>query len=75
VAPPWGRTPLQPSGGLAPPPGCSGSFAIDFNAWIQGGNDPGLVAGAQVHGQYWYRDPGSSLGTGLSDGITFSICP
>ena len=28
-----------------------------MNALIQAGTDPGLVAGAVVNGQYWYRDP------------------
>ena len=75
VAPPVRRTPAQSSGGNPPPEDCSGSFALDFNAVIQAGSDPGLVPGAQVFGQYWYRDPASPSGTGLSDSISFSICP
>jgi len=54
---------------------CSGSYALDFNAWIGRGADPQLVGGAQVWGQFWSRDPQSPSGTGLSDAITFTICP
>jgi len=74
VAPPLRRTPAQASAGNPPPPDCSGTYTLDFNAWIQGGSDPGLVAGREVHGQYWYRDPASPGGAGLSDAIAFSIC-
>ncbi len=74
VQPPTPRTAAQFSAGGAP---CSGTFAFDFKAWIQGGADPLLVAGAEVFAQYWYRDPSDPLGfmVGLSDAVHFSIAP
>jgi hypothetical protein len=75
VASPLHRTPLQNSGGNPPPHDCSGAFALDFNAWIRAGSCPGLVAGTQVRAQYWYRDPASPGGGGLSDAIAFAIGP
>ena len=71
---PFVRTSLQSSGGAAP---CSGTFAIDFNAFIASGKDPGLVAGATVDGQWWFRDPGFAPpnATGLTDAIDFAIQP
>ena len=72
AASPIRRTSLQNSGGTA---ACSGQFAIDFNAWIAGGSDAGLIAGAKVWGQFWSRDPSASFGTNLTDAINFSICP
>ncbi|MEO2092690.1 MAG: metallophosphoesterase family protein, partial [bacterium] len=66
------RTPPQPAGGSAP---CLGSFQIDFNPLIQAPHDAGLVPGATVYSQYWFRDPGSPTGTGLSNGLQFVIQP
>ncbi len=74
---PTKRTALQGSGGNAPPNDCSGSFDIDFNAYIATGVDPILqTAGTIVYGQYWSRDPAFSApnNTGLTDGIQFTIC-
>jgi hypothetical protein len=76
AAAPLSRTTAQWSGGNAPPVvDCSGSYALDFNAWIGRGADPQLVGGAQVWGQFWSRDPQSPSGTGLSDAVVFTICP
>ncbi len=74
VLPPTPRTAGQFSGGSAP---CSGAFALDFNAYIQGGLDPLLVAGAEVFAQYWYRDPADPQGflVGLTDAVRFLIAP
>jgi hypothetical protein len=74
VNPPQTRTPVQDSGGAA---ACSGTYSIDFNAHIAGGSDPALVAGQQVNGQYWFRDPGFAPpdNTGLSNAIEFEIGP
>jgi hypothetical protein len=70
------RTPPLSSGGSAlPADDCSGSFAIDFNAWIQSGVDPLLIAGAEVDAQHWSRDPSSPSTTGLSDAIHFRVRP
>ena len=33
------------------------------------------VAGAVVNGQYWYRDPQSSNGAGLSNAAEWRLCP
>jgi hypothetical protein len=73
--PPLRRTPAQTSGGSAPLESCSGAFELDFNAWIQSGVDPSLVAGRPVYAQYWMRDPGAPSGTGLSDALAFVIGP
>jgi hypothetical protein len=66
------RTPGQNSGGAGP---CGGLLQFDFNSWIFLGGDPGLVAGQKVWAQYWYRDVASLGGTGLTNGVTFTICP
>ncbi len=70
--PPIVRTSLQVSGGAAV---CSGAYHFDFNALIQSGSDPSLVAGWQVNAQYWFRDPPASFGSGLSDALEFVIQP
>lgn len=75
VASPITRTQLQVSGGSPVGTDCSGTYALDFNALIQGGGDPLLVAGEEVFAQYWYRDPAGSFGSALSDGAQFTIQP
>jgi YD repeat-containing protein len=75
VKSPVRRTAIQGSGGTAPPAAdCSGTYAYDFNALVQSGVHPELVAGARVHAQYWSRDPASPSTTGLTDGIELLIC-
>lgn len=69
------RTDLQHSGGSASGTDCTGSYSFDFNAHIDSGDDPTLVAGAWVWSQYWYRDPLGSAGTGLSNALRFLIAP
>ncbi len=69
------RTGIQFSGGNGPPADCTGAFAIDFNAHIQGGGDPSLLLGTTVCAQYYYRDPPSIGGVGLTDAVQFVICP
>lgn len=54
---------------------CNGVFSEDFNAYIAGGFDPALVAGAQVWIQNWSRDPGDVYGDSLSDAVSAAICP
>ena len=63
------------SGGNSPPPDCSGWFDFDFSAYLASGIDPYLAPGWQVWAQFWYRDPGSSNGTGLTDALHFTLCP
>jgi len=75
VQPPLRRTVTQPSGGNPPPPDCSGTFALDFNALVQSGVDPNLVSGQAIHAQYTHRDPQDPAGAGLSDAVTFTIGP
>lgn len=74
VAGPTIRTMLQSSGGSTSGVDCSGVLALDFGAWIASGITPALVPGAQVNGQFWYRDPLASSTAGLSDGIELIVC-
>jgi hypothetical protein len=71
---PLTRTALQHSGGSA---SCSGSYSMDFNAYVASGKDPALIAGSAVNGQYWFRDPGFAPpdNTGLTDAIEFILAP
>jgi Tol biopolymer transport system component len=69
------RFPVQDSGGNPPPADCSGTYAVDLNAWIRSGADATLVAGAVVHCQFWSRDAGSASGTGLTDALMATILP
>lgn len=72
--PPLRRTPIQFSGG-SPPSSCTGTHSFDFNAWLQGGNDPNVQVGQRINAQYWTRDPQSSNGTGLTNALDFTVCP
>jgi hypothetical protein len=74
VQPPTQRTPVQGAGGASSPTNdCSGSYSIDFNAWIQSGVDPLCVAGQPIFAQYWSRDPQSPSTTGLTNGLSLVI--
>jgi hypothetical protein len=75
VQAPVKRTAVQNSGGNPPPSDCSGAYAFEFNALIQSGANPNLIAGATVHAQWWARDPADAFGTSLSGGITFLVQP
>ncbi len=75
VRPPTVRTPLQNSGGTMGPSDCSGAYALDLNARIQAGLAFGLDPGARAFAQYWMRDPGSAVPTGLSDALDFVVSP
>lgn len=74
VRAPVTRTPVQNSGGSSNVP-CSGHFSFDFNARIQSGIDPALVAGEDIYMQYWFRDPQGPQGVGLTDAIRCRIQP
>lgn len=75
VQPPLKRTPVQNTGGNPPPQDCSGTLVYDMAALIGSGADPNLVAGTTANAQWWFRDPGASANTGLSNGLEFFICP
>jgi hypothetical protein len=75
VRQPVRRTSIQGSGGSASGADCSGTFGFEWNAWTQSGLDPNLTAGTTVDVQYWYRDPGASFTTGLTDGLEFTVGP
>ncbi len=73
VATPLYRLGVLGSGGANT---CQGSFAYtlaDVLAQPQGG--PLVAAGVVVHAQAWFRDPPSASSTGLSNGLTFQVCP
>ena len=74
VMPPLRRTTIVGSGGGPPPFDCKGSYSFDFNAWIQGGNDPNVMVGSQVNAQFWFRDPTNPDGTGsgLTNAVEFT---
>jgi hypothetical protein len=76
MRPPHVRTQLQNSSGTGTPP-CTGVYNFDFNTYIASGKDPALVAGCQVWLQTWSRDPAFAPPNqvGLSDALTFVICP
>ena len=69
------RTSVQNSGGNQGGNDCSGHFSYDFNALIQGGSVSGLEPGKWVYAQYWFRDPLSPIGSGLTDAVRFLIQP
>jgi hypothetical protein len=75
VSTPLKRTSTQTSGGTVGGPDCSGTFGFDFNAHIQSGVDPTLVASSEVFCQYWSRDPASASTTSLSNGLHFLLNP
>jgi len=70
-------TPVQMTGGNAGGADCSGTLDFDFNQWLQGGNDPSIVAGTRVNAQFFYRDPMNPDGTGygLTEAVEFFVLP
>ncbi len=77
IRPPFRRTSLANSGGSGSGLDCTGSYAIDFNAYIASGVDPALVAGVTVDGQFWSRDPGFAApnNVGLTQAAHFGVGP
>lgn len=75
VQPPTLRLLISNSGGNPSGADCSGGYSYDFNARIQGGLDPSLVAGQAAYGQFWMRDPGSASTTGLSNALRVIVQP
>jgi len=74
VQSPVHRVRVANSDGNPPPDDCSGFLSFDFNHYTRQGLDPTVVAGASVHAQYWYRDPASAHGSGLTDALSFDVC-
>ncbi|MBI5431606.1 MAG: PQQ-dependent sugar dehydrogenase [Planctomycetes bacterium] len=68
------RTAVQNSNGSSTGTDCTGTYTFDFNAWINGGSDPSLLAGTAVYAQYWARDPADTFTTSLTDAVSFTIC-
>jgi len=66
------RTAVQVSGGSPPPANdCSGTFRF---LWPH--DQLALLgAGSTVYAQYWYRDPLSPGGVGLTDALSFTVHP
>lgn len=76
VASPLQRTVVVSSGGS---PGlCDGELRLDLSTWMQlNQNALGMpfIGGEALYAQGWYRDPGASRQTNLSDALSFSLCP
>jgi hypothetical protein len=75
VASPNQRTLSMNSGGSATGNDCSGTFSLDFNAWVASGAAPSFVAGSEAFAQYWSRDPASTNQTSLSNALRFILNP
>lgn len=71
VTPPTLRTPSQSSGGSSL--ACNGSYSHPFTQAYMTLN--ALVAGQEIYGQWWMRDPASPSTTGLSNALTVTVCP
>lgn len=69
------RTPVQNSGGNAPPDDCSGAYDFFFSHAYM--SFAGLTIGSQAYCQYWHRDPAHTDGTaaGLSNAVCFEVIP
>ncbi len=69
VGAPIKRTPGQNSAGNPPPNDCSGTF--DYH-WTD--TELALIgAGTTVYTQWWYRDPLSTGGVGMTDALSFTV--
>lgn len=77
VAPPLRRTALLATGGSPPPlSDCSGTASFDLGARIASGVDPALVVGAELHLQWFVRDPQGPLGSAsFSDALFVRLLP
>ncbi|MDZ4772115.1 MAG: DM13 domain-containing protein [Planctomycetota bacterium] len=75
IGSPLRRTSVMFSGGNTTGQSCTGSYALDFNAWVRSGIDTNLAAGREVFAQYYYRDAFSVGGVGLTNATRFFIGP
>ena len=73
ATPPVVRTAPQISSATGSPP-CPGVYSFNFSAYVASGQDPTLVSGQPVWVQYWTRDNGAVSGSGLTNGLSFSVC-
>lgn len=73
VLAPFTRKTLANSGGSAVGNDCTGAYALDFKALVQGGSDPSLAPGVTVFLQIWSRDPADAFGSSLSNGLRLKI--
>ena len=75
VGGPYQRTQPVPSGGNPADGPCAGTFELDFNAYVQSGVDPAIVAGSNVIGHFWYRYGAAPGNARFSDAIEMPVCP
>jgi hypothetical protein len=76
VRPPFTRTPAKNTGGSGSSgSNCLGQLTFDVPAWIATGQDPTLVPGASMYGQFWYRDGNASFGSGLTNAAAMVLQP
>jgi hypothetical protein len=75
IAAPTQRTAAQNSGGT--PGNCDGVISIDLNSVLATSGFLGnpATAGTVVLNQCWFRDPGSSKTTAMSNGLSVTLCP
>jgi hypothetical protein len=75
IAAPTQRTPAGNTNGTTGQ--CNGALTIDLNAFIAAngvlGNTP--TAGMVIDAQGWFRDPGSSKTTAMTNGLEVTLCP
>jgi hypothetical protein len=73
VKPPTPRLPIQLSGSQGS--ACTGSFSVDFNAYLQVFGAPYVPAGSILDGQFWFRDGSDPHQSSTSDAIEFAVVP
>lgn len=75
VAAPYVRSTAVFAGGSFADGPCAGTLEFDFNGFLQMGIDPNVVAGSNVIGHLWYRNPSSPAFASFSDGVQLPVCP
>lgn len=75
VGAPYVRSTAILAGGNFADGPCAGRFDFDFNAYLQAGLAPNVVAGSNVIGHLWYRNPASPVFASFSAGIQIPVCP
>ncbi len=73
VLQPLHRLDVKASGGVA---ACSGAMSYTLTEVLASPSGGALVvAGQAVHQQGWFRDPAAASQTGLTNGVTYTVCP